>query len=171
LRQSFVETCYVERRNIAFEGRFAHGNLDRVPALAADLVSLKLDVVVSLGAVGAQAARKASTTMPIVFVVAIDPVAVGFATTVDRSGGNITGITSFDPQQATKAVRAAQADGPSASMVKGERPGSRGRFHGDAEIARRCIGGLGRSSAYHSSKAHRRTGGQASPADDVSRRP
>jgi putative tryptophan/tyrosine transport system substrate-binding protein len=112
LRQSFVETCYVERRNIAFEGRFAHGNLDRVPALAADLVSLKVDVVVSLGAVGAQAARKASTTMPIVFVVAIDPVAVGFATTVDRSGGNITGITSFDPQQATKAVRAAQADDP-----------------------------------------------------------
>ena len=102
LRQGFVQLGYVEGRNIIIEGRFAHGKLDRVPELAAELVGLNVDVIASLGAVGAQAARKASAKIPIVFVGAIDPVAVGFAATLERPGGNVTGITSFDPQQATK---------------------------------------------------------------------
>jgi len=71
LRQGFAQLGYVEGRNIVIEGRFAHGNLDRVPGLAAELVGLNVDVIVSLGAVGAQAARKASPTVPIVFVGAI----------------------------------------------------------------------------------------------------
>jgi putative tryptophan/tyrosine transport system substrate-binding protein len=102
LRQGLAELGYVEGRNIVIDGRFAEGHLDRVPELATELVGLNVDVIVSLGAVGAQAARKASTTIPIVFVGAIDPIAVGFAVTLERPGGNITGITSFDPQQATK---------------------------------------------------------------------
>ena len=102
LRQGLAELGYVEGRNIVIEGRFAEGHLDRVPELAAELIGLNVDVIVSLGAVGAQAARKASTTIPIVFVGAIDPIAVGFAVTLERPGSNITGITSFDPQQATK---------------------------------------------------------------------
>jgi putative tryptophan/tyrosine transport system substrate-binding protein len=110
LRQGFAKLGYLEGRNIAIEGRFAHGNLDRVPELAAELVGLNMDVIVSLGAVGAQAARKASTKVPIVFVGAIDPIAIGFAATLERPGGNVTGITSFDPQQATKQFRIAQAD-------------------------------------------------------------
>jgi ABC transporter substrate binding protein len=73
-----------------------------VPELAAELVALNVDIIVSLGAVGAQAARKASTKVPVVFVGAIDPIAVGFAATLERPGGNVTGITSFDPQQASK---------------------------------------------------------------------
>src|SRR5262249_14774803 len=68
LRQGFAQLGYVEGRNIVFEGRFAHGNLDRVPELAAELVGLNVDVIVSLGAVGAQAARKASPIIPVVFV-------------------------------------------------------------------------------------------------------
>jgi putative ABC transport system substrate-binding protein len=102
LRQGFAQLGYVEGRNIIIEGRFAHGNLDRVPELATELVGLDVDVIASLGAVGAQAARKASTKIPIVFVGAIDPVAVGFAATLERPGGNVTGITSFDPQLATR---------------------------------------------------------------------
>jgi putative tryptophan/tyrosine transport system substrate-binding protein len=102
LRQGFAELGYVEGRNIVVEGRFAHGQLDRVPALATELVALNVDVIVSLGAVGAQAAKKASTTIPIVFVGAIDPIAIGFAAALERPGGNVTGITSFDPKQATK---------------------------------------------------------------------
>jgi len=102
LRQGFVQLGYVEGRNIVIEGRFAHGQLDRVPGLAAELVALNVDVIVSLGAVGAQAAKKASTTISIVFVGAIDPIAIGFAATLERPGGNVTGITSFDPKQATK---------------------------------------------------------------------
>jgi putative ABC transport system substrate-binding protein len=102
LRQGFAQLGYVEGRNIVIEGRFAHGQLDRVPALTTELVGLNVDVIVSLGAVGAQAAKKASTTIPIVFVGAIDPIAIGFATTLGRPGGNVTGITSFDPKQAIK---------------------------------------------------------------------
>jgi putative ABC transport system substrate-binding protein len=104
LRQSFAQLGYVEGRNIVIEARFARGKLDRVPELVAELIGLNVDVIVSLGAVGAQAARKASTTIPIVFVGAIDPVAVGFAATLELPGGNVTGITSFDPHQATKQL-------------------------------------------------------------------
>jgi putative ABC transport system substrate-binding protein len=102
LRQGFVGLGYVEGRNIIIEGRFAQGKLDRVPELVTELVGLNVDVIASLGAVGAQAAKKASAKIPIVFVGAIDPIAIGFAATLERPGGNVTGITSFDPQQATK---------------------------------------------------------------------
>jgi putative ABC transport system substrate-binding protein len=86
LRQGFAKLDYVEGRNIVFEGRFAHGQLDRVPELAAQLVALNVDVIVSLGAVGAQAAQKASTRVPIVFVGAIDPISVGFVASLERPG-------------------------------------------------------------------------------------
>ena len=102
LRDGLAQLGYVEGRNIVIEGRFAEGHLDRVPALASELVGLNVDLIVSLGAVGAQEARKASKTIPIVFVGAIDPIAIGFAATLERPGGNVTGVTSFDPQQATK---------------------------------------------------------------------
>ena len=117
LRQGFAQLGYIEGRNIIIEGRFAHGNLDRVPELAAELVGLKVDVIVSLGAVGAQAARKASPTVPIVFVGAIDPIAVGFAATLERPGGSVTGITSFDPQQARKQFELLQQVVPNLSRV------------------------------------------------------
>jgi putative ABC transport system substrate-binding protein len=104
MRQSFAQHGYVEGRNIVIEARFAHGHLDRVPELVAELVGLNVDVIVSLGAVGPAAAQKANTKLPIVFVAVIDPVAVGFAATLERPGGNITGITTFDPQQATKQL-------------------------------------------------------------------
>src|SRR5262249_24454946 len=104
VRQSFSPLGYVEGRNIVFEARFAHGQLDRVPELAAELVGLNVDVIVSLGAVGAEAAQKVSKTIPIVFVGAIEPIAAGFAATLERPGGNVTGITSFDPQQAPQQL-------------------------------------------------------------------
>src|SRR5436190_14746809 len=117
LRQGFTQLGYVEGRNIVIEGRFAHGNLDRVPQLAAELVGLNVDVVVSLGAVGAQAARKASPMTPIVFVGAIDPIAVGFAATLERPGGSVTGITSFDPQQARKQFEVLKQVVPNLSRI------------------------------------------------------
>ncbi len=104
VRQSFAQHGYVEGRNIVIEARFAQGHLDRVPELVAELVDLNVDIIVSLGAVGPAAAQKANTKLPIVFVAVIDPVAVGFAATLERPGGNITGITTFDPQQATKQL-------------------------------------------------------------------
>jgi putative ABC transport system substrate-binding protein len=77
LRQSFPQHGYIEGSNIVIEARFAHGHLDRVPELVAELVGLNVDVIVSLGAVGPAAAQKANTKVSIVFVAVIDPVAVG----------------------------------------------------------------------------------------------
>jgi putative ABC transport system substrate-binding protein len=101
-RQGLGLLGYVEGRNIVFEPRFAQGQLDRIPDFAAELVRLDVDVIVAIGAVAARAAQKATTKIPVVFVAVIDPVPVGFATTLERPGGNVTGITSFDPQQPRK---------------------------------------------------------------------
>jgi putative tryptophan/tyrosine transport system substrate-binding protein len=102
LRQDFAQLGYAEGRNIIFEPRFVRGQLEQAPALAAELVALNVDVIVAMGAVGVGAAQKVTTKIPIVFAVVLDPVALGYAATLGRPGGNITGITSFDPQQATK---------------------------------------------------------------------
>jgi putative ABC transport system substrate-binding protein len=104
VRQSFAQHGYIEGRNIVIEARFAQGHLDRVPEFIAEFVGLNVDIIVSLGAVGPAAAQKANTKLPVVFVAVIDPVAVGLATTLERPGGNITGITTFDPQQAAKQL-------------------------------------------------------------------
>ena len=105
LRHSFGQLGYVEGRNIALEPRFAHGQLDRLPDLAADLVRLDVDVIAAVGAVGARAAKKATTQIPIVFVAVIDPVATGFVTALERPGGNVTGIMAFDAQQPRKQLK------------------------------------------------------------------
>ena len=102
LRQGFAQLGYVEGRNIIIEPRFARGQLDRAPELAAELVALNVDVIVAPNAVGAGAAKKATTKIPIVFAAVLDPVALGYAASLERPGGNVTGITSFDPQQAIK---------------------------------------------------------------------
>ena len=101
-RRGLGELGYVEGRNIIIELRFAEGQLDRVPDFAAELVRLDVDVIVAFGAVGVRAVQNLKTNVPVVFAAVIDPVAVGFAATLERPGGNITGITSFDPQQPRK---------------------------------------------------------------------
>jgi putative ABC transport system substrate-binding protein len=102
LRQGLAQLGYVEGSTIAIEPRFHKGDLDRISDLAAELVRLDVDVIVSGGAVGGQAAQKATTKIPIVFTAVIDPVPVGLAATMERPGGNVTGITSYDPQQPRK---------------------------------------------------------------------
>jgi putative tryptophan/tyrosine transport system substrate-binding protein len=101
-RKGLGQLDYVEGRNIVIEVRFAHGQLDRVPDFVAELVRLDVDIIVAAGAVAARAAQKATTKIPIVFAAVLDPVSVGFAVSLERPGGNITGITSFDPQQSKK---------------------------------------------------------------------
>jgi putative tryptophan/tyrosine transport system substrate-binding protein len=101
-RQGLGQLGYIEGRNIAIEPRFAQGQLDRLSDLAADLVRLDVNVIVAVGAVGTRAAHNATTKIPIVFAAVIDPVTVGFAASLERPGGNITGATSFDPQQSKK---------------------------------------------------------------------
>ena len=91
-RQGLRETGYVEGENVTIEHRFAEEKPERLPALAAELVALKVDVIVAAGGTrGAIAAKQTTTTVPVVFVGVGDPVAEGLVTSLARPGGNITG--------------------------------------------------------------------------------
>jgi putative ABC transport system substrate-binding protein len=103
-RQGLADLGYVEGRNIAIEPRFAEGQYERFPDLLAELVRLKVDIIAVTGAVTARAAKKAVKDIPIVFAVVVDPVADNVVPNLERPGGNLTGTTSFDPQQAKKQL-------------------------------------------------------------------
>ena len=102
IRQGFAELGYVEGKTIILEPRFAQGQSEKLAELATELVRLDVDVIATTGAVGVRAARDATDKIPIVFSAVLDPVALGYVASLERPGGNVTGITSFDPQQATK---------------------------------------------------------------------
>jgi putative ABC transport system substrate-binding protein len=96
-RQRLRELGYVEGKNIVNEYRYADGKFDRLPDLAAELVRLKVDVIVAVGNTAILAAKKASATMPIVFPNATDPVGGGIVSSLARPGGNITGLSLMAP--------------------------------------------------------------------------
>ncbi len=89
------ELGYVEGRNLIIEWRFADSVYERLPGMAAELVQLKVDVIMALGPPGAIAAQKATTTIPIVIVVSTDPVGAGFVKSLAQPGGNITGLSNL----------------------------------------------------------------------------
>jgi putative ABC transport system substrate-binding protein len=93
--QRMSELGYVEGKNLVIEYRFAEGDYQRLPSMAADLVRAKVDVILALGPPGALAAQKATTTIPIVFVVSGDPVAIGLVKSLANPGGNITGLSNL----------------------------------------------------------------------------
>jgi len=98
LRSGLTQLGYIEGSNIIYELRAAEGQLDRLPGFAAELVSMGVDVIASYGGPPTNAARQATTTIPIVFALVADPVAIGAAATLDRPGGNLTGVTNSDPE-------------------------------------------------------------------------
>jgi putative ABC transport system substrate-binding protein len=95
---------YVEGRNLMFEWRGAEGRIERLPTLAAELVALKVDVIVAGAEAAAVAAKDATKTIPIVFVAAGDPVGLGLVTSLSRPGGNVTGFSSFGATLLAKRV-------------------------------------------------------------------
>ena len=104
LRRGLRELGYAEGRNLAFEFRWAGGNADRLPALAAELAKLKVNAIVTQGTQATDAARRAASTIPIVFAVAGDPVGTGLVTSLARPGGNVTGLTDIAPEIAGKRL-------------------------------------------------------------------
>src|SRR5262245_29638528 len=97
LRQGLRELGYVEGQDIAFEWRTAEGKADRLPGLAAELVRLKVDVIVTGGAGATRPAKEATSTIPIVMAQDSDPVGSGFVASLARPGGNITGLSTLHP--------------------------------------------------------------------------
>src|ERR1044071_9581937 len=90
LRQGLGESGYVEGQNLAIEYRYAEGRNDRLLALAAELVGLKVDLIASTGGSAPRAAKAASQTIPIVFTIGGDPVRAGLVDSLARPGGNVT---------------------------------------------------------------------------------
>jgi len=104
LRAGLRQLGYEEGNNIVFEYRWAEGRYDRLPELAAELVNLNVDVLVAHSTPGAQAAKQATLTIPIVVPAVADPVDVGLVTSLARPGGNLTGLTFFLAEICAKRV-------------------------------------------------------------------
>jgi ABC-type uncharacterized transport system substrate-binding protein len=106
VRERLAQMGYVEGRNLAFEYRAAYGQEERLAAFARELVQLRVDVIVALGGPAIVAAKAATTSIPIIFFTGFDPVASGFVASLNRPGGNVTGISVLNTQLLAKRLEA-----------------------------------------------------------------
>jgi putative ABC transport system substrate-binding protein len=118
VRQGLKETGFVEGQNLTVEYRWADNQLDRLPALAADLVSRKVAVIITSGSVPpALAAKTATSTIPIVFHTGLDLVAAGLVSSMNRPGGNITGVTFLTEVSTLKRLSLLRDLVPTANVI------------------------------------------------------
>jgi putative ABC transport system substrate-binding protein len=116
-RQRMRELGYVEGQNVTFEPRWAHDDNDRLSKLAAELVGLKMDVIVTAATISALAAKRATSTIPIVMATGSDPVAVGLVANLRQPGGNVTGMTTINTELAVKRLEFLRIVAPRASRI------------------------------------------------------
>src|SRR6266550_4609179 len=115
--QELSKLGWIEGKNIAIEYRFAEGKIDRLPEIAADIVRLKVDLILVTGTGLALAAKSATTSIPIVIAVAADPVAAGLVASLARPEGNVTGLSFLSPELNTKRLEILQDTVPKLSRV------------------------------------------------------
>ena len=104
IHQGLRKLGYIEGQNITIEYRYAEGKFERLPVLAAELVRLKVDVIVTGGSTATRAAKEATSTIPIVMTQDNDPVASGFVASLARPGGNVTGLSTLRPEISGKRL-------------------------------------------------------------------
>ncbi|HEV2054048.1 MAG TPA: ABC transporter substrate-binding protein [Methylomirabilota bacterium] len=146
-RQGLRDLGYVEGRNVVIEYRNAEGSFERLPVLAAELVALKVDVIVTAGGPLAHlAAKQATRTLPIVFAAADDPVGSGLVTSLARPGGNVTGLSFFGPELVGKVLELLTQAVPGVTRVAVLwQPGAAGErtekdMLKEADVAARALG-------------------------------
>ena len=116
-REGLRDFGYVEGQNVAVEYRWAEGRYERFPALIAELLALKVDVIVTAGTPAAQAVKRATSTIPLVMIAVGDPVSTGLVSSLGRPGGNATGLVSIAPDLEGKRLQLLQEIVPNLTLV------------------------------------------------------
>ena len=116
-REGLRELGYVEGQNLVIEYRWAEGQYERFPALIAELLALKVDVIVTAGTPATQAVKKATTAVPLIMVAVGNPVATGIVASLRQPGGNITGLTSISEDLEGKRLELLREVLPTVSRV------------------------------------------------------
>jgi putative ABC transport system substrate-binding protein len=116
-RQGLIEAGYVPGQNVAVEYRWAANQLDRLPAFATELVRRPVSVIAAMGTASAQAAKAASTTLPIVFLTADDPVKLGLVASLNRPGANVTGVSFVSAMLGAKRLELLRTLMPKADLI------------------------------------------------------
>ena len=154
-RQRLRELGYVDGQNIVIEWRFAKGKADLLPELAAELVRLKVDVIIASATQAIQAAKQATKTIPIVFPRAGDPVAYGLVDSLARPGGNITGVSAVSSDLSGKRLELLKEALPRISRVAVLMTRSY-RFAQPNADSGSVLGGQSASAGSESSRRHRK---------------